>query len=393
MTGQLLLIQQRNSGDDQPAILLRARGYGVIATDDPVQALQHLKSMPELCLVDVDLTASVEGWGGYYQECRERGIPSLLFSGTGRQARALHGQEGEVDAILRSPDDPAELLEKVAQLVRIRRLQLSLAGARQLLSKRQAEQEEDLRSAAQIQRSLIPAHMPNVDNYQFAWRFLPYEKIGGDLFNVLQLDEDTVMAYLFDVSGHGVSSAMVSVSVYQSLSLHTGRIVKRVFVAPPYYKILSPEEVLLELEREYPFDRFEKFFTITYLLLNIANGRVRYSSAGHPPPVLVRKGGKMEFLRAGGGLIGLGIGPPFREEEVQLAAGDRLYLYSDGIPEFADRSGELFGEARFLVLLKELRNLPLRPGCDRLMEELRRFGAGAPLQDDVTLLAIEFQGT
>ncbi len=392
MSAQLLLIQDRESAGGQPQTLLSAEGYKVVATDEPAQALLQLHQGPDLCLVDVDLTSSREGWGGYCQECRERGVPCLLFSGGGRQTAALQRLEGEVDGVLRPPGAPAELLEKVAQLVRIRRLQASLTRVRQLLKKREMEKEEDLRSAAQIQQSLIPARMPNVDNYQFAWRFLPFEKIGGDLFNVLQLDEDTVMAYLFDVSGHGVSSAMVGVSVYQSLSLQTGRIVKRVFVAPPYYKILSPEEVLLELEQEYPFDRFEKFFTITYLLLNLANGRVRYSSAGHPPPILVRKEGGMELLRAGGGLIGLGIGPPFSEEEIQLEAGDRLYLYSDGIPEFCDQDGEIFGEARFLTLLEELRNLPLRPGCDRVLEGLRRFGGGAPLQDDVTLLAIEFQG-
>ena len=390
MNGRVLLLQNETCAGIDPGPLLRAQGYAVARTADQDQARELLMRGTDLVLADADLLDG-PGWEACLAECRRHAVPCLLFSGS-RSLESLVAREGKGDGVLLRADSLAELSARVSALTAQRRLRLQLAQLQRRIRVRDREQEEELRSAAQIQRSLIPAHLPDIDNYRFAWHFQPFEKIGGDLFNVMQLDEDTVMAYLFDVSGHGVSSAMVSVSVHQSLSLHTGRIVKRVYVASPYYKILSPAEVLGELEREYPFERFEKFFTITYLLLTISTGRVHYSSAGHPPPAVVRRNGSVELLRAGGGLIGLGVGEPFVEGETVLGAGDRLYLYSDGMIEGANRQGEQFGAERFFGLLGLLWDQPLQAGCRQVAERARQFAGGRPQQDDLTLLGIEYFG-
>lgn len=108
---------------------------------------------------------------------------------------------------------------------------------------------------------------------------------------MLPLSEDTLMIYMLDVSGHGVSSAMVTVSVYQSLSDRTSQLVKQSIEQPPFYRIAGPAEVLTALDREYPYERFEKFFTMTYLLLEPSTGRVRYCNGGNPPPLLVHSDG------------------------------------------------------------------------------------------------------
>jgi sigma-B regulation protein RsbU (phosphoserine phosphatase) len=370
--------------------MLQAHGYAVASAGDPERACRLLGREPDAVLLDGALAAAGPAWEGFLRECQLSGIPCLVLGQASEDPGGRHAAWAE--GLLPCSLEEKELLGRIAGSVRIRQLQQELTKARDALRQRLREQEEDLRSAAQIQQSLLPLRMPVVDNFRFAGRVLPFERIGGDLYNVLQLDEETVMAYLFDVSGHGVSSAMVTVSVYQSLSLQTGRIVKRVLVAPPYYKILSPAEVLTELDREYRFDRFEKFFTITYLLLDLVRGTVRFSSAGHPPSILVRSQGGHELLRAEGGLIGLGIGGPFAEGEVVLAAGDRLFLYSDGITEFFDTAGEAFGEERLFRLFDRFRGHSLEATCDGVLEALRHFGAGTPLQDDVTLLGIEFLG-
>jgi phosphoserine phosphatase RsbU/P len=199
-----------------------------------------------------------------------------------------------------------------------------------------------------------------------------------------------VMFYLLDVSGHGISSAMVSVAVYQSMSLQTGQLIKRRLDIPPYYHIAPPAEVLASLEQQYPFERFEKFFTITYLLLDISTGHLRYSSAGHPPPLLIRQSGAMEMLPAGGTIIGLGGVVPFDEGEVLLAEGDRLFLYSDGITEHMNPASELFGEQRLKQKITTWRRSSLDQACEKVIEALHDFGQGAPLRDDATLLGVEF---
>jgi len=391
MTGRLLLLRDHVPAGFDPAADLHRQGYAVETTGHLPRARKALDHGPDVVLLDVDLTGCA-GWEDYLDLCRQRGVPCLVFSGNGRFPEALAGFAARADGVVLRTADAGEMRRRVADALRLRRLQLQLNRTRRKLRQRQREQEEELGSAAQIQQSLLPSRAPSLDTARFAWRFLPFEKVGGDLFNVQQLDEETVMVYLCDVSGHGVSSAMVTVSLYQSLSLQTGRIVKRVFVGPPYYKILSPAEVLTELEREFPFERFEKFFTIVYLLLDVGSGRVRYCSAGHPPPALIRRRGGLEPLPTNGGLIGLGVGGPFQDQEVQLKPGDRLYLYSDGITEFSGAAGTFFGSDRLFGALQALGHVSLPTGCDRVLAELEEFGGGRSLQDDVTLLGIEYRG-
>ena len=146
------------------------------------------------------------------------------------------------------------------------------------------------------------------------------------------------------------------------------------------------------LDGEYPIERFDRYFTICYAVLDCVDGRLQYSVAGHPAPVLLRADGSLEVLRAGGTIIGIGAPIPFEEEELTLGAGDWLFLHTDGILECAGAGGELFGEQRLHRTLLASHGEPLEAACDRVMSSLRRFGEGCPLQDDVTLLGIEFEG-
>jgi len=284
-----------------------------------------------------------------------------------------------------------EWREKLGLFLHLAEMENELTRLRERVEGHCQENDEDMRSAAVIQQSLLPKRLPALDRFRFVWKFLPYEKIGGDLFNVLHIDEETLMAYLVDVSGHGISSAMVTVSINQRLSLHTGQLVKRHIDAPPYYRLLSPSEVVTELAVEYPFERFEKFFTIVYLLINIRSGRLTYCSAGHPPPILLHADGSHELLQTGGGLIGLAETGPFDQGEVYLQPGDRLYLFSDGMIDQSDISGERFGDDRLLAVLGA-DGRSLEACCQGAVEALRAFAGGQQAQDDVSLLGIEYCG-
>jgi sigma-B regulation protein RsbU (phosphoserine phosphatase) len=161
--------------------------------------------------------------------------------------------------------------------------------------------------------------------------------------------------------------------------------------SPPYYKIISPKMVLEALDREYPLERFGKFFTMVYLILNIRTGKLIYSSAGHPPTVLLHPQRPLDLLSQGGTIIGLGGVIPFKEEEKVLSKGDKLIFYTDGVVDFQNQHGESYGEERFLALLRSLEDQPLELILDGVCESLTAFGHQARVQDDVTLLGMEFK--
>ena len=255
------------------------------------------------------------------------------------------------------------------------------------------ELDQDLQAAAEIQRMLLPASLPAVELIDVAWQFRPCRRIGGDIFNVLRLDSDHWAIYMIDVSGHGVPSAMIAVSVSQTLQPHSGTLVGKTDDFQCIADIKSPAAVLEILDREYPLERFNNFFTISYLVLNIRTGALRYASAGHPLPILIRAaGGAGEFLERGGAVIGMDGLIPFTEHEVRLDPGDKLFLYTDGITEYQDPDGAIYGSRRFRDTLLALRHQSVAAMVEEATRAVLEFGRGAEPLDDFTLLGIEFRG-
>lgn len=140
---------------------------------------------------------------------------------------------------------------------------------------------------------------------------MPCERIGGDIFNMVRLDETHWGIYMLDVSGHGVPSELVAVSASKILCPQQGLVLKKTIKPSPFYEIVSPAEVLNLLDQEYPIERFSKFFTISYIVLNAEDNSIRYSNAAHPPPILLHEDGEMELLDKGGTIIGMGGIRPF----------------------------------------------------------------------------------
>ncbi|MGI5940066.1 MAG: PP2C family protein-serine/threonine phosphatase, partial [Thermoleophilia bacterium] len=270
---------------------------------------------------------------------------------------------------------------------------LKMANTR--LTEKQRKLDEDLQAAAGIQQALLPEReegRPQRDVVEIDWKFMPSEKIGGDIFNMIRLDEDHLGFYMVDVSGHGVPPALVTFSISQTLQPHMGCTIRQRPGQSPDYEIVSPGEVLRALDAEFPWERFEKFLTTIYLIIDIRTGSLIYSNAAHPPPILLRADGSFELLEKGGTIIGLDGILPFEEEEKQLAPGDKIILYTDGVLEFRDLSGEIFGEEHFYDLVKDLRHLPIGMMLDEIVHTVEELSQGWPLDDDVSLLGIEFKG-
>jgi phosphoserine phosphatase RsbU/P len=375
------------------AILVKA-GYEVAEAVDGEDALERVFAfMPDLILLDV-MMPKLDGYEvctALKEDRRTLDVPIIFLSAKSGAEDKIRGLDvGGVDYITK-PFNQGEVLARVRNQLKIRSLTQQIIRAHEELLAKQKRIDEDLKAAAGIQESLLPEHDPGVKNIDFAWRYKTCDEIGGDIFNVMRLDEEHLGIYMLDVSGHGVPAALVTVSAHRSLSPQTGFVAKRRLVVPPFYEIVSPREVLRLLDQEYPIERFEKFFTIVYLILSFKTGVLRYSNAAHPYPILIRADGSLEALDKGGSIIGLGSTLAFEEEEKQLHPGDKLILYTDGVVECENDQGEFFGEDRLRSLLQKLRHEPMRAILDGILDSLTAFMAPGKPQDDVSLLGIGFK--
>jgi len=393
MKPKILIVDDEVKNRKLLVSILAKEGYELAEAEDGEQAIESVLRNPlDLILLDV-MMPKKDG----YQVCAELkqnrscvNTPIIFLSAKTETEDKVRGLNlGGADYIVK-PFDKGELLARVRTQLKIRELTKEVMETNEELKQRQERIEEDLKAAAVIQQSLLPAQLISSPDMEIAWEFLPCEKIGGDLFNIHRLDDHHWAIYIFDVSGHGVSSAMVGVSVYQMLNPMAG-LVKKKTPQSPYYHIMSPADVLAALNREYPIDRFDKFFTISYLLLNLNEGTLRYSNAGHVPPILLRHDGTPKILDRGGTIIGIGEQLPIEEEEVSLDVGDMLILYTDGLIEYQNDKGESYGEARFHNHLRQWRDRPVEEILRKIMESLTSFGNGRTPQDDISLLGIKLK--
>jgi sigma-B regulation protein RsbU (phosphoserine phosphatase) len=266
----------------------------------------------------------------------------------------------------------------------------------QELLDKQKRLDEDLVSAAEIQKSLLPQKIDSAENLEVAWEFEPCEHMGGDIFNMFQLDDDHWGIYMLDVSGHGVQAAMVTVSVSQFLQPNSGHLrTRKSGKSATTYELRTPAEVLAALDTEFPFERFNNFFTITYLIINTKTGELKYSNAGHPHSIVLRKNGTLELLQKGGPAIGTGDfhllsakENRFEEGHPQMNPGDKLFVYTDGIVEYENLDGEFYGTDRFYEALKSSQGESVADIVEQSINSLMYFGNNAKPQDDITLLGL-----
>ncbi len=310
-----------------------------------------------------------------------RDIPVILISALDAVADKVRGMElGAADYVTK-PFDPQEVLARVRSQLRIRHLASSLARSNARLLQREQVMLEELRAAADVQKSLLPSDDLSRGPLAGGAVFEPSLAVGGDIFHALPLPDGSTLAYMADVSGHGVASALLTMSVAQWLASFAAL---RTAGGPP-----SPAAILSALEAEYPFERFDKYFSIVVAVIAPDARRVVYAAAGHPPPLLVRHTGQVETLDAGGPIIGMGFGLPFEEGVCTMDIGDRLVLYTDGVVEDLDTAGERFGIDRLAAFFVAHGGQPLPDACAALGAWLTRRRGDAPAGDDIALLAFE----
>ncbi len=390
----ILIVDDSKESRTLLSLILKKEGFNLLEANDGSQVPAICRQQqPDLILLDI-LMPGMDG----YETCRElkaasetENIPVIFLSAKDDATDKVKGLVlGAVDYITK-PYDKAEVVARVKTQLKIHALTEELFESNRILQVKQAKLEEDLAAAAHIQNALIPVAPPELNDFAFSWQFIPSDLSGGDIFNIHVIDEQTLVVYLIDVSGHGVPAAMVTVSIAQSLQPYGRLILRKDATQSGSPAIRSPSEVLRKLNEEYPLERFDKYFTISYVIIERVTGIIRYSNAGHPPPLLLRASGALEQLDAGGPMIGLGDLLPFEEGKLHLARGDRLFLHTDGITEHC-RGEEFFGSKRLQAELTRTQDIPLDKACETIVGQLHNFGNGLKPLDDITLVALECTG-
>ncbi len=327
----------------------------------------------------------------------DRYVYVILCTSKDAKSDLVEGMDAGADDFVVKPISAEELRVKVRAGERILTLQQGLAEKNQELaginSRLQSAHkllEDDLKAAAWIQEQLLPSPTLHALGVRCEWRFRPSSYIAGDIFNFFPLDDELVGFYLLDVSGHGVPAAMLSVTLSMVLTPDAANAspLKDYDPGTGALKAVRPEKAIRNLNRRFQL-KDDRYFTMVYGVLDTRSLSLSLAQAGHPSPVLMRRGRCPQMLGSGGMPVGLWPEIDFDCLELPVSPGDRLLLYSDGITECMSPDGELFGEQRLLEYLDRSSCEPLDKLLEGLDSEMKSWGGATNFGDDVSLLAIE----
>ena len=241
---------------------------------------------------------------------------------------------------------------------------------------------EDLERARRFQRALLPQGLPkSFGPVRAASAWVSCETVGGDLYDIIPLPNDRLFLMVADVAGHGVAAAllvgMIKTAIGRGLNDLAGQ--ERIDLAPAASAVL---DTLAPLNRS-------RVVTVFFGIVDVPGRALHYLNAGHPPAALWKPGAEPRLLAATTPLLSHGIGLGKEPTgTAPFAPGDRLAIYSDGVYEVRDPSGNEFGRDRLNRTLTEGRG-PIEEIVDSVMRQTDRHAAGRPPEDDLTLLVVE----
>ncbi|MCU0706781.1 MAG: fused response regulator/phosphatase [Pirellula sp.] len=259
------------------------------------------------------------------------------------------------------------------------------------LSQLNQSMSKDLQAAARVQRSLLPNEPLDCPGIEFAWDYTPCDELAGDFLNYARLDDHHLGLYVVDVSGHGTASALLAVAIGRVLSSVVSATSLLVRTDPFTLKrvVTPPATVVEELNRRFPMDsQGGLHFTILYGILDLRTHLFRYACGGHPQPVHMPAGQPARFAPGDGLAVGWVDDAEFDEFQLQLQSGDRLLLYSDGVPEAMDANLDQLTNERMLAELDRSRDAKLVDQVAHIRQVVDQWCQPKGPLDDVSILAI-----
>jgi serine phosphatase RsbU (regulator of sigma subunit) len=242
-----------------------------------------------------------------------------------------------------------------------------------------ARLDHEIEIASQIQQKLLPKVLPNLPNVAVAGSTLACYSVGGDCFDVIELDGGRHGFFVGDVSGKGVSAALLAT------------LLQGVFFTTAAMDI--PLSGVFSRVNRYLCERSgdDRYATVFYGVLDLA-GRFDYVNAGHVPPLILRGSGAVDGLGSANFPVGMFHEAEYESASVSLQSGEFLVIYTDGVSEAANTRLELFEEAGLRHVMENFKGRTVEELAERIREAVKAFTAGAPQSDDITILVIQYRG-
>ena len=382
------------SGNYLLANVALARIYGY---DSPVQLMAGIKDIANRLYVDhgrreefVRLMQENDTLSGFESKIYRKDETIIWIEENCRAVRDAQGKllyyEGTVE----------DITERKRAEEQIRRATAELSRSREELRTKNAVMEDNLRTAREIQLTMLPQTYPSFpanippeqSAFQFVHRYEPAESVSGDFFSITPISDTEVGVFICDVTGHGVRAALVTAMI-RALSEELKPLAR------------DPGNFLRKLN----FDLCSilkntgspMLTTGFYAVADCRTGRLRFANAGHPKPLIVRRAtGRVEPLANATGrgqpALGLFEDPPYTTSEATLAPGDFLMLFTDGLYEVQGEHEELYSQERLMLDVQTLIAAPPGVLFDELLGVIRAFAVNGEFDDDVCLVGMDYLG-
>jgi sigma-B regulation protein RsbU (phosphoserine phosphatase) len=363
--------------DDQPdlldalRLLLKGQGidYDTVASPEAVVAALEARAF-DLVLMDLNYTGdTTSGREGIDLLARvqaiDRLLPVIVMTGWGSVDIAVEAMRRGVRDFVQKPWDNTQLLATLRQ---------EIAAGRERRRADAAEQRE-LAEALKIQRRLLPEQVPQIEGWEIAASWQPASGVGGDCFDAIRFSDTKLALCIADVVGKGIPAALLMSNLQAAV---------RAFASEAAEPAALCQQVNRILCGNIAEGRFISFF---YCVVDATTSVLTYANAGHYLPMVVRAGGGVERLGAGGPVLGVLAGAEYEQAHVPLAPGDRIVLFTDGLTEARDAADEEFGDERLLAAAVRHRACSAPALQARLSAEVAAFSGGR-LQDDATLIVL-----
>lgn len=237
--------------------------------------------------------------------------------------------------------------------------------------------EKELALAAQIQKDFLPKERPDCENFEIAGINLPCHQIGGDYYDFISIDSERMGIVIADVSGKGVSASLLMASLRAALHSEIS----------PEYKL---EKMASKLNNfVHRSSASNSFITFFFCELNKESGELRFINAGHNPPFILDKKGRVKRLESCGFCLGMFPSADYEVQKVGLNPGELALLFTDGITESRNKKNEEFSEERLIKLIKNHYKLSAQQLLEKIQNEVNTFTTGTNQMDDMTLVVIK----
>lgn len=368
--------------DDEPINLqilinqLTKENYSVRFLSSGEESLSVIDAGEEFDLVLLDVMMPVISGFDVCSRIREKysahELPVVLLTAKNTKEDIIAGISLGANDYITKPFDREELLARVRNYISLKK-----AAEEQ---KKFIAVKQELEIARNIQLSILPGTLPQLEGLSIRAKYEPMMEVGGDFYDFLQIDDNRIGILIADVTGHGVAAALISSMVKIAFYMSHDR-------------MDDPAALLSKINASLFEHIYGRFITAFYIFIDLKEMKAVFSNAAHWPIYIQnRYTGDLSELTIRGRLIGISREENYRNQSVNLAKGDRIVLYTDGLIEERDSKGVLLGEERFMDLIKE--SSSKQPS--RLIDEVfitlynwsGRFNSEG-LEDDATMIVVD----